>query len=166
MKKIIIILFVLTILLVGKNDTKEILIPDKAIRFRIVANSNSIEDQQEKMIIKEKLEKEIYELINKEKTENIENTLQNNMDKIKEIISSYNVSYDINYGLNYFPVKHYKGVLYPAGNYESLVITLGEGLGDNFWCVLFPPLCLLDNEVQDTSEVEYQLYVKKLLDKF
>ena len=166
MKKIIIILFVLTILLVGKNDTKEILIPDKAIRFRIVANSNSIEDQQEKMIIKEKLEKEIYELINKEKTENIENTLQNNMDKIKEIIDSYNVSYDINYGLNYFPVKHYKGVLYPAGNYESLVITLGEGLGDNFWCVLFPPLCLLDNEVQDTSEVEYQLYVKKLLDKF
>ena len=166
MKKIIIILFVLTILLVGKNDTKEILIPDKAIRFRIVANSNSIEDQQEKMIIKEKLEKEIYELINKEKTENIENALQNNMDKIKEIIDSYNVSYDINYGLNYFPVKHYKGVLYPAGNYESLVITLGEGLGDNFWCVLFPPLCLLDNEVQDTSEVEYQLYVKKLLDKF
>ncbi len=166
MKKIIIILFVLTILLVGKNDTKEILIPDKAIRFRIVANSNSIEDQQEKMVIKEKLEKEIYELINKEKTENIENTLQNNMDKIKEIIDSYNVSYDINYGLNYFPVKHYKGVLYPAGNYESLVITLGEGLGDNFWCVLFPPLCLLDNEVQDTSEVEYQLYVKKLLDKF
>ena len=63
-------------------------------------------------------------------------------------------------------MKHYKGVLYPAGNYESLVITLGEGLGDNFWCVLFPPLCLLDNEVQDTSEVEYQLYVKKLLDKF
>ena len=166
MKKIIIILFVLTILLVGKNDTKEILIPDKAIRFRIVANSNSIEDQQEKMIIKEKLEKEIYELINKEKTENIENALQNNMDKIKEIIDSYNVSYDINYGLNYFPVKHYKGVLYPAGNYESLVITLGEGLGDNFWCVLFPPLCLLDNEVQDTSEVEYQLYIKKLLDKF
>ena len=166
MKKIIIILFVLTILLIGKNDTKEILIPDKAIRFRIVANSNSIEDQQEKMVIKEKLEKEIYELINKEKTENIENTLQNNMDKIKEIIDSYNVSYDINYGLNYFPVKHYKGVLYPAGNYESLVITLGEGLGDNFWCVLFPPLCLLDNEVQDTSEVEYQLYVKKLLDKF
>ena len=166
MKKIIIILFVLTILLVGKNDTKEILIPDKAIRFRIVANSNSIEDQQEKMIIKEKLEKEIYELINKEKTENIENALQNNMDKIKEIIDSYNVSYDINYGLNYFPVKHYKGVLYPAGNYESLVITLGEGLGDNFWCVLFPPLCLLDNEAQDTSEVEYQLYVKKLLDKF
>ena len=43
---------------------------------------------------------------------------------------------------------------------------LGKSLGDNFWCVLFPPLCLLDNEVQDTSEVEYQLYVKKLLDKF
>ena len=68
--------------------------------------------------------------------------------------------------LNYFPSKNYKGVLYQAGNYESLVITLGEGLGANFWCVLFPPLCLLDNETEDVSEVEYKFYVKKILDEF
>ena len=56
--------------------------------------------------------------------------------------------------------------MYQAGNYESLVITLGQGMGDNFWCVLFPPLCLLDNDKEDVGEVEYKMYVKNLLDKF
>ena len=56
--------------------------------------------------------------------------------------------------------------MYKAGNYESLVVTIGEGAGNNFWCVLFPPLCLLDNEKTDTSDVEYQFYVKNILDKF
>ena len=56
--------------------------------------------------------------------------------------------------------------MYPAGNYDSLVITLGKGAGSNFWCVLFPPLCLLDNEKEDVGEVDYKFYVKKLLDRF
>ena len=88
------------------------------------------------------------------------------METIEEIVASYNIPYSINYGNNYFPSKNYKGIMYQAGNYESLVITLGEGAGNNFWCVLFPPLCLLDNENEDVSDVDYQLYVKKLLDKF
>ena len=76
----------------------------------------------------------------------------------------YQVPYQIHYGNNYFPAKYYKGITYPAGNYESLVITLGSGAGKNFWCVLFPPLCLLENTDEDISDVDYRLYVKKLLD--
>ena len=167
MKKIIIILFILVVsLLLFKKDT-EILIPNEAIRFRIIANSNTLKDQQEKLIIKDNIEKEVYNLIKDAKnTTEVRAKIKSNMPQIEDIVKKYDTPFKINYGYNYFPTKNYKGVLYEAGNYESLVITLGEGLGNNFWCVLFPPLCLLDNEEADTGEVEYQFLVKKLLDKF
>lgn len=88
------------------------------------------------------------------------------MSVIEQIVDEYQVAYQINYGDNFFPTKSYKGVLYQAGNYESLVITLGEGAGKNFWCVLFPPLCLLENSEEDISDVDYQIYVKKLIQGF
>ena len=167
MKKVMIFFFMVSLFIIFTKKDNDIIIPNTAIRFRVIANSNSVEDQQEKMIIKEKLEKEVYELIsNANSTNEVRNVLNDNLDEIKSIIDSYGVPYNIDFGYNYFPTKNYKGVLYEAGNYESLVVTLGEGAGNNFWCVLFPPLCLLDNESEDTSEVEYQFYVKKLLDRF
>jgi len=167
MKKIIIILFILSLGVMFSKKEEDILIPNNAIRFRVVANSNSLSDQQEKLVIKENIEKEVYNLISSaNNTEDVKALINNNMDQIKKIVDKYNVKYDINYGYNYFPTKNYKGVMYQAGNYESLVITLGQGMGDNFWCVLFPPLCLLDNDKEDVGEVEYKMYVKNLLDKF
>ena len=64
------------------------------------------------------------------------------------------------------PEKHYKGVTYKEGNYESLVVKLGEGKGENFWCVLFPPLCLLEAEESDKDEVEYKSFIKEIIDKY
>ena len=63
-----------------------------------------------------------------------------------------------------FPKKVYKGKTYQPNNYESLVITLGEGDGENWWCVLFPPLCLLEAE-ESEEEVEYNFFFKTILDK-
>lgn len=163
----IIVLFIVSLGIIFNNKNSDIIIPSNAIRFRVIANSNSLEDQQVKLSIKENVEREIYELIsNYNDVEDVRNILNDNMDKIKTIVDKYNVNYDINYGYNYFPTKKYKGLMYEAGNYEALVITLGEGIGNNFWCVLFPPLCLLDNKAQDVGDVEYQFYVKKILDKF
>ena len=55
--------------------------------------------------------------------------------------------------------------MYEEGDYESVVITLGNGEGSNFWCVLFPPLCLLD-ENDTTEDVDYKFFVKELIDKY
>ena len=85
-------------------------------------------------------------------------------DKLKNI--GYNKKYTINYGYNYFPKKKYKGITYKEGNYESLVITLGEGKGENFWCVLFPPLCLIEADETNNDNVEYKFFVKELIDKY
>ena len=167
LKKIIILLFIGTVFCLFNNKSEEILIPNDAIRFRVIANSNTLKDQQVKLQIKNSVEKEVYSLIsNAESSNEVRSILNNNIEKIENIVKQYNVKYKIDYGYNTFPAKNYKGILYPAGNYESLVITLGEGVGANFWCVLFPPLCLLDNEAEDVGDVEYQLYVKKILQKF
>ena len=75
-------------------------------------------------------------------------------------------SYDIDYGMHYFPEKVYKGIKYEEGYYESLLITLGKGEGNNWWCVLFPPLCVLEAEETNTNEIKYKSFVKELIEKY
>ena len=166
MKKVIIILFIIIVISVCINEKKNILIPDNAIRFRIIANSNKEEDQKLKLDIKDEVEQELYEYLKDAKNINeARNIIKNNVNEVDNILKKYNVDYDISYGDNYFPIKNYKGIEYDAGNYESLVITIGEGVGDNWWCVLFPPLCLLD-EKNDLNNVEYEFYATKIINKF
>ena len=164
MKKIVVVLFILVVVLVGVNEKKKLLIPDDSIRFRVIANSNSEYDQNNKLKIKDEVQNEIYKLINGAKSTNeVRNIINNNLDVIDKIVKKYNVSYDINYGDNYFPEKEYKNITYDEGEYESLVITLGDGIGDNWWCVLFPPLCLLDDNLDN---LEYEFYATKLINNF
>ncbi len=168
MKKIVIILAILTILLIFKNPkTEKIVIPEEAIRFRIIANSNSAEDQQAKMQIVSAIYPQLIKTTQNATT--IEEARENiiaSESTLAPIIETYTDNYEINYGQNYFPNKLYKGISYDAGNYESLVIQLGAAKGDNWWCVLFPPLCLLDNDEYQKDDVTYQLYTKKILEKY
>ena len=72
-------------------------------------------------------------------------------------------NFNINIGNNYFPDKNYKGVKYQAGYYDSVVINLGDSKGLNWWCVIYPPLCLIE---EDTEQVEYTSLVSEILSKF
>lgn len=162
MKKIIVLLFVLTIIYISKSE-EEIIIPTNSIRYRIIANSDSTKDQMLKMNIKEKLDEEILPILSDSNSiEDSRLLIKDNLDNIKNVVSKYTDDFDVNYGKNYFPKKTYKGINYDAGNYESLVITLGSGLGKNWWCVLYPPLCLID---ENTNDVEYTTLVKEILKK-
>lgn len=166
MKKIVIIALIIFVLLLQNNE-KNIVIPQESIRFRIIANSNSKEDQTLKFAIAKDLTTNTFTNLNNVK--NIDDSriqIKNSIPLIETTLNKYNTKYNINYGYNYFPNKTYKGIEYDSGNYESLVITLGDGSGENFWCVLFPPLCLLEGQTNDTSEVEYRSLIKDILDRF
>lgn len=166
MKKTIISLFIIMITLVFINEKDSILIPDNAIRFRVIANSNSDIDQNIKIKIKDDVEQEVYKLIsNVDNIDEARKIINNNLNSIEKVIKKYNVEYDISFGNNFFPEKEYKGINYKEGIYESLVITLGSGKGKNWWCVLFPPLCLLD-EQENLEDTKYELYATKLINKF
>ena len=163
MKKIIFLTIsvVIGILVYQKND--EIIIPSDSIRVRIIANSNNIEDLYKKKKIKEEIKKDLYDLVKDvSNSEDASKSIENNLDKINNLVSSKTNDFNITYGMNYFPKKTYKGVLYNAGNYNSLVITLGKGLGENWWCVLYPPLCMIDDN-ETTTDVEYRSFVLDML---
>ena len=160
----IIILSILSISYILTNK-EEVLIPKEAIRFRIIANSNNIKDQAIKQEIKNELKEAIIPEI--EQANNIEQTRRNIINSIPLIedkLNNYNIDYNISFGNNYFPLKEYKGITYKEGNYESLVITIGNGLGDNYWCVLYPPLCLIEDN--NTSNIEYKSLVKEIITKY
>ena len=149
------------ILVYQKND--EIIIPSDAIRVRIIANSNNIEDLYAKKKLKNEIKNDLYNMVkNANSSREASDKIENNLDKIESIVSSKTEDYKINYGMNYFPKKTYKGVLYPEGKYNSLVITLGKGLGDNWWCVLYPPLCMMEDN-PDTGDTEYRSFVLDIL---
>ena len=157
-----------TVLFCLSTETSgEVLIPSNAIRFRIIANSNSLEDQEIKIKIREEIEPVFAEILeisqSKEETKEL---IDQNIPIFESILNKYDIDYTINYGNNYFPEKEYKGIVYPEGNYESLVITLGSGLGENWWCVLFPPLCLLEATEEETNSTNYTFYIKEVLEKF
>lgn len=171
MKKLMLAIFLIILLYVFIGRVSSLAIPDDALRIRVIANSNSNYDQEIKKFVKENIQYKLYELLKNTKgidqaRKIINNNLNDIDNNVKETLQllNYELGYDINFGLNYFPSKEYKGVTYDEGYYESLVITLGEGKGDNWWCVLFPPLCLL--EAEESTEVEYTSFVKELLDKY
>lgn len=155
MKKIIIILSIISFIYIFKNKD-EVIIPSDSIRFRIIANSNSIEDQNIKNTIKDDLINNVFQ--------NIIN-IENSIDLVDNTLKKYDVNYSISFGNNYFPKKTYKGITYPSGNYKSLVITLESGMGNNFWCVMYPPLCLIDN-MKDTSDITYKFLIMDTLKKY
>lgn len=167
LKKIIIALFFITVLILVNSKETEILIPKEAIRFRIIANSNKLEDQTQKLEIKKELEPVIANILSTSNSlDETRKEIKNNMYEVKNILNKYDTDYKLNYGYNYFPEKNYKGVTYKSGEYESLVVTLGDGLGDNWWCVLFPPLCLLEASEDDYDDITYTSYIKELIDKY
>lgn len=164
MKKIIYIVLIMIVMCLWITEEKDFLLPENTIRFRIIANSNSEVDQTIKILIKNDLEKNLFpKLENSTSPEETEQIIKDNESVIKSTIEKYNVPYSINYGQNYFPEKTYKGITYNEGEYESLVISLGEASGNNWWCVMYPPLCLLESNSRNYDEVEYKSYVYEII---
>ena len=173
MKKYLFVLVLFIIFLVLYiNVNAEIIIPSDAIRVRVVPNSNSVVDQNMKDKVKNYVSN--YMMIKLDGINDVNearNIINNSIDELNSDIknmfkiNNYNMDFKVIYGENYFPNKVYKGVIYDAGEYESLVVYIGKSKGDNWWCVLFPPLCLLEANETETGEVQYKSFVKEMIDK-
>lgn len=122
-----------------------------AIRFHILANSDSVSDQALKMRVKESVVNYIYEKTGDFKTvDEAKNFILNNDKTIKSIVTKtiadngYDYTVSSTFGFSDFPVKSYGDVIFPKGTYTSYTIKIGNGKGHNWWCVLYPPLCFVD----------------------
>lgn len=146
---------------------EKVVIPKESIRYRIVANSNNDLDQYNKL----KANEEIFPIINDimNNSNNIIEARKNineNIPLIEKKLNDLNINYKVSFGQNHFPAKTYLDNTYNEGNYESLVIYLDEAKGDNFWCVMFPPLCLIDINSENLDKVVYKSYAKEIINKY
>lgn len=173
MKKMIIgcVAILLTYGFISNMTASAKMIPDEAIRLRVIPNSNSDYDQSIKGKVKDSLQNSMYELLKNTKgVEEARKVITSNLplidQRIKNVLEAvgYQEGYTIDYGYHYFPEKQFEGISYEEGNYESVLVTLGKGEGDNWWCVLFPPLCLI--EAEESDSVEYQFFLQELIEKY
>lgn len=128
------------------------------LRFHVIANSNTVEDQELKLKVRDRLLKEInIALPDNKKNKKLglgesRKFVKDNLNLIektaKEVIAENGYEYKVKaeLGVRWIPEKTYDNVTFPAGNYEALTVSIGEAKGENWWCVLFPPLCLIGTE--------------------
>ncbi|MEH7299172.1 stage II sporulation protein R [Neobacillus drentensis] len=130
---------------------ESIVIPGEAIRLRILANSDFESDQAIKRKVRDAVNAQItlwvQDLTSMEKARTVINSKLPEIQEIAERTvreQGSDQSVKVEFGKVQFPTKLYGQFLYPAGEYQAILITLGEGEGANWWCVLYPPLCFLD----------------------
>ena len=122
---------------------------DSVIRFHVIANSDSREDQALKLAVRDRVLEEAESLYPKGATlAQAQAALEGHLNTLsaagRAVVEEQGYDYPVTAVLEdcWFPTKEYEGFALPAGNYTALRVTIGEGKGQNWWCVAFPPLCL------------------------
>ncbi|QQY79905.1 stage II sporulation protein R [Keratinibaculum paraultunense] len=145
----------------SKKDKDEESFKDEIIRFHIKANSNKEEDQALKLKIRDEILKKMGDkFANSRSIEETRYIILNNIDNIKSISEDLiakegkDFSVDVSLGNRKFPTRKYGNIIFPAGEYETLMVSIGEGKGQNWWCVMFPPLCFVEISHGNTSNPE------------
>lgn len=126
-------------------------IADSVFRLHVIANSDSAEDQNLKYIVRDKVIEYMSSISQKASSkEDVIEIAKANLDKIQAIASQtirengYTYSVNVEVGNFSFPSKRYGDITLPPGYYDALRIKIGEAEGQNWWCVMFPPLCFVD----------------------
>ncbi|SDO63772.1 stage II sporulation protein R [Paenibacillus sp. yr247] len=127
-------------------------IPEESIRLRILANSDSPQDQALKREIRDAIIARMQNwVVGPQSLEEARAVVIAHLPEFDLLVGQmieargYSYSHAVELGKVPFPTKMYGNEVYPAGDYEALRVTIGTGEGQNWWCVLFPPLCFVDS---------------------
>ena len=151
MKKFLPIIFILlsSLFIAVLPTESEALIYEDTLRLHILANSDEDGDQALKLKVRDAILYEYsYELSSNDSISSAEATLSTLIPQIKELAertvkdAGYDYEVDVSLGVEWFDTREYDDFTLPKGNYHSLIIKLGNAEGKNWWCVMFPPLCL------------------------
>jgi len=160
----VLVFFILTFILVSgfliymarrgdqiEGSAKEATSSEGVIRLHIIANSDFTEDQNLKRSVRDQILRRFSSQFSKvENIQECRRIIRENLDSIQRIATEevrrngkdYAVTATL--GIYHFPTKMYGDKVYAAGEYEALRVVIGEGAGQNWWCVMFPPLCFVD----------------------
>lgn len=152
-------------------------ISNKVLRMHVLANSNSINDQRLKIAVKNNILKSTQELFTdcdslEESIEIAQSNTELIKDSAQEVIKKYNKNYDVKVYVDneFFDVREYKDFTLPSGNYNTVKVVIGEGKGKNWWCVMYPAVCISacsdDFDKALTKEEKKLITSKKYIPKF
>ena len=155
-------------------------IAPEILRFHVLANSYSDEDQQLKLRVRTLLLDSIYEELGENASlDDTKEYVLANKDSLEQEAEDYMKAEGYDYPAHmevtecYFPTKTYGDMVFPCGTYDAVRVEIGKGKGHNWWCVLYPPLCFVDSTyavVPDSSReilresldaADYQALLKK-----
>ena len=135
----------------AKMEVTQQKLAEEVLRFHVLANSDSEEDQALKMKVKEAvisyMKEELPDAQSVEETKKWTGSHEEELEAAaRKVIEEEGYDYDVKANLttSYFPDKTYGDVTFPSGYYEALRIEIGEAKGHNWWCVLYPNLCFID----------------------
>lgn len=167
MKKLINILMAAVLIAGSAAMFRADTVTDEIIRLHILANSDSEADQNLKLAVRDGLgELADSMLSDAASAAQAGERLEALLPEIEKIANAVLYEADTGYkasaklGVAHFPPRTYAGVTLPAGNYNALIVTLGEGKGHNWWCVMYPPLCYAGEEPVDTTRLSEALKTK------
>lgn len=135
----------------AKMETAQKHMAEEVLRFHVLANSDSKEDQELKMTVKDEVVSWLEAKMDCNSLEETKNFIRSHLTGIEEVaeetVRREGYSYPVQAALEWtdFPEKSYGDVTFPAGSYEALRIQIGEAKGHNWWCVLYPNLCFIDS---------------------
>src|SRR5665647_1656302 len=134
---------------------------DQLIRFHVLANSDSEQDQKLKRAVRDAIIKDVSPRLavsqSLDESRQILKQVRPDMESIgRSVVKMWGKDYSVRteYGHSSFPTKSYGSLVLPAGDYEALRVVIGEGQGSNWWCVLFPPLCFIDIDQSTAVQVD------------
>jgi stage II sporulation protein R len=143
------------------------------LRIHIRANSNDETDQDIKYKVKEEIVNVLSPILANTTTKQaVITAMQNNLSLIKstadKVLAANGFAYrsSAQIARENFPERIYDGVTVNAGVYDALIINLGSGTGDNWWCVVYPPLCFVDNTLAGDKGVIYKSKIKEIIKKW
>ena len=141
------------------------------LRIHIRANSNSEIDQDIKYKIKGRIVEFLSPKLKEAKSvDEAKNIVIHNITNINsianDVLNEENLSYKAVSELNreYFPVRHYGNVTLEEGVYDALIVRLGEASGNNWWCVVFPPLCFVESEESGDGNFHYVSKIREIIE--
>lgn len=159
----------------GITNTQKLVLEDiqnEIIRFHVLANSDTEEDQALKLKVRDKVIEKMSSKLSS--TKNINEARKIMIDSIEEVnVIAKNVIEENGYNYNVrselkrenFPDKMYGDTLYPQGEYEAFRILIGEAKGQNWWCVMFPPLCFVDESKQTINSDKSEKNLEEIIDE-
>ena len=174
MKKFILVLLVIIMPLVtGCSTGKTTISADSYFRIHIRANSNLSVDQNVKYLVKD----EVVSFLTKkletcESKDQVIACVENNKQNIKMLCEQVLTKNGFNYSANivirneYFPTRAYGEYVLESDFYDALIIELGEAKGDNWWCVVYPPLCFLNCKEINTDKIKYKSWIMEVISRF